>query len=95
MNHAGVTHGEAGEVADHLMGAEDVDCSDLTGALINALYRIARLESSLVVATDRIRQLEEVLAELSSLRTLAERVDGLEGRNDRDDEYRREQDERR
>lgn len=67
MNHAGLTHGEAGDVADHLMGAEDVDVSALTGALINALYRIARLEA---------------------------RVDELERRNDREDNYRQEQNER-
>lgn len=42
-----LTYGEADEVAERLMCANDVTVSDLTGALANALRRIASLEHRL------------------------------------------------
>jgi hypothetical protein len=44
MRAAQLIYGEASDVADYLMGATKVDVDTLTGALINALQRIDRLE---------------------------------------------------
>jgi hypothetical protein len=59
MNAAGITHGPARDVADHLHAAEGVRLADCVGALVNALSRVDRLEKAVVGLTQSLGDLIE------------------------------------
>lgn len=60
MNLAHLTHGPAKDAADALHSAHVVEKSDLTAALVNALYRIHALEVRLEKAESTARRAANV-----------------------------------